>query len=74
MLSHTLAIANQSRRIGILQKQLISVHTHWPQFTSEFIKDMRSAVDYVKTHPDEQPKGIAKAYGKLENGRRLIKN
>ena len=47
---------------------LTSVHAHQPDFVELFIRDLSSAVDYARAHPEEQPHGMIKAYGKLEKG------
>ncbi len=47
---------------------LTAVHTAWPEFKAEFVHDMAEAVAYAKANPHEKPKGMMKAYGKLEKG------
>lgn len=47
---------------------LTSIHTHQPDFVENFTSDLSRAVDYAKSHPEEQPHGMIKAYGKLAKG------
>lgn len=47
---------------------LTAVHTKTAHFKVDFINDMRTAVEYAKANPQRQPKGEAKAYGKIAAG------
>jgi len=47
---------------------LTSVHTHQENFLESFVRDLTDAVSYVKKNPNQKPKGMTKAYGKLEKG------
>lgn len=42
-----------------------SVHANQVGFLEEFIKDLKDAVQFAKDNPNEKPRGMAKAYGKL---------
>jgi glutamate/tyrosine decarboxylase-like PLP-dependent enzyme len=44
---------------------LTSVHANQSNFLETFIEDLKVAVQYAKDNPNEKPKGMAKAYGKL---------
>ena len=43
-------------------------HAKDPEFISKFVRDMKEAVNYVKEHPNEKPKGLAKAYKYIDTG------
>ncbi|MBA3662550.1 MAG: aspartate aminotransferase family protein [Gammaproteobacteria bacterium] len=47
---------------------LTSEHTQDPEFVNNFVRDLESAIQYVKSHPNEKPKGVAKAYKYIDTG------
>lgn len=47
---------------------ITQVHTQKEGFADEFLIDLVQSVAYAKSHPNEKPKGEAKAYGKFKQG------